>query len=54
MWKSDIESNNQTQYVLSSGEKLDKDGRKVSYYQCNRSGFYKCMANKRISKSSGT
>ncbi|XP_065648316.1 uncharacterized protein LOC136077923 [Hydra vulgaris] len=54
LWKSDIESNNSTQYVLPSGEKLDKNGRKVSYYQCNRSGFYKSMAKKRITKSSGT
>nr|XP_047133867.1 uncharacterized protein LOC124812015 isoform X2 [Hydra vulgaris] len=54
MWKSDVESNNATQYVLPSGEKIDKDGRKVSYYQCNRSGLYKCMAKKRLVKSSGT
>ncbi|XP_065677064.1 uncharacterized protein LOC124809253 isoform X4 [Hydra vulgaris] len=52
MWKSDVESNNATQYVLPSGEKIDKDGRKVSYYQCNRSGLYKCMAKKRLVKSS--
>ncbi|XP_065666946.1 uncharacterized protein LOC124808868 [Hydra vulgaris] len=54
MWKSDIESNNAAQYVLSSGEKFDKDGWKVSYYQCRRSGLCRCMANKRIVKSSGT
>ncbi|XP_065677063.1 uncharacterized protein LOC124809253 isoform X3 [Hydra vulgaris] len=54
MWKSDVESNNATQYVLPSGEKIDKDGRKVSYYQCNRSGLYKCMAKKRLVKSSET
>ncbi|XP_065651622.1 uncharacterized protein LOC136079588 [Hydra vulgaris] len=53
MWKSDVESNNATQYVLPSGEKIDKDGRKISYYQCNRSGFYKCIAKKRLVKSSG-
>ncbi|XP_047143492.1 uncharacterized protein LOC124817450 [Hydra vulgaris] len=54
-WKSNIELSCLSQYIVTSGGKVCKDGKIITYYQCNRSGLYNCLSSgKRRIQSSGT
>ena len=54
-WKLDYEENLRCQYLSNTGGMSNKLGEKVTYFQCNRSGIYKCARKgKRRTKSSGT
>ena len=54
-WKTEYEENLRCRYVIKSGMLKNKVGANVTYWQCNRSVFYKCKRQgKRKTKSSGT
>ena len=53
-WKMEYEESLNCQYIIKSGNLKNKMGENVTYWQCNRSGVYKCIRQvKRRTKSSG-
>ena len=53
-WKLELEKKNCCNFVTFSGETTNKQGDKVRYYRCNRSGYYVPTNSKRKPRICGT